>query len=61
MTPNDATKPHNRIDAKVNMELKAKHNRKYPELSVGDKVRIFEKRKVGDKERKPIWSAEIFI
>ena len=61
MTPQEATKPSNRIDAKVSMELKAKHNRKYPELSVGDSVRIFEKRKKGfEKERKPLWSSEIY-
>jgi len=61
MTPQDAAKPQNRIDAKINMELKAKHNRKYPELSVGDKVRIFEKRKQGfEKERTPLWSSEIY-
>ena len=60
-TPQEATKPHNRIDAKINMELKAKHDRKYPELSVGDSVRIFEKRKPGfERERKPLWSSEIF-
>ena len=61
MTPQEATKSQNRIDAKISMELKAKHNRKYPELSVGDSVRIFEKRKPGfDKERTPLWSSEIY-
>ena len=60
MTPHEAPKPENRIDAKIRMELKAKHQRKYSDLAVGDKVRIFEKRKPGDKERKPLWSTEIF-
>ena len=61
MTPQEATKPHNRIDAKISMELKAKHQRKYPDLSEGDSVRIFEKRKPGfDEERKPLWSTEIY-
>ena len=61
MTPQEATKPHNRIDAKISMELKAKHQRKYPDLTEGDSVRIFEKRKPGfDEERKPLWSTEIY-
>ena len=40
-TPHDAKKPENQMMVKANMELKAKHGRKYNEISVGDSVRIF--------------------
>jgi uncharacterized protein (UPF0305 family) len=51
MTPAEATKPRNTIDVKNNLELRAKHNRKYPPLSVGDTVHILRKKKVNEKER----------
>ena len=40
MTPNEARQPDNSLNAKVNMELKAKHSRKYPEIKVGYMVRV---------------------
>ena len=40
MTPKEATKPENELNAYVNMKLKAKHSRRYPVLSLGDKVHI---------------------
>ncbi len=55
MTPNDANKEENEFEAKTNMEIKRINNRKYPELNVGDKVRIYKKRKVFDKERVGVW------
>jgi hypothetical protein len=51
MTPAEASKPANTIDVKNNLELRAKHNRKYPPLSVGDTVQILRKKKVNDNER----------
>jgi hypothetical protein len=51
MTPEEATKATNTIDVKNNLELRAKHNRKYPPLSVGDAVHILRKKKVNEKER----------
>jgi hypothetical protein len=51
MTPADASKPANTIDVKNNLELRAKHNIKYPPLSVGDTVHILRKKKVNEKER----------
>ena len=32
------------------MELKAKHNMKYPEINVGDKVKVFKQRGALEKE-----------
>ena len=44
MTPDEARNEKNQLRAKVNMELRAKRNRKYPDLQVGDFVRVFYKK-----------------
>ena len=49
MTPKEATKPENELNAYVNMKLKAKRSRRYPVLAVGDKVHIYNNRKLLDK------------
>ena len=56
MTPNDARQPKNKLDVKDNLELKRKHNRLYPDISIGDKVKIYKKRGKFDKERQPVWT-----
>ena len=56
MTPDEARKPSNRLKAKLSMEMRAKHTRKYPDLSVGDYVRVYFKKKPGEKERVSYWS-----
>ena len=53
MTPEDATKPENEYDVKTNLEIKARHDRKYPELEVGDIVRKFKKRHRNFKRNAP--------
>ena len=55
-TPNDARKPQNELNVYLNMELKAKHNRKYPEINIGDRVFIYMKRKANQKSHVPLWS-----
>ena len=45
MTPYDARKERKHIDVKQNLELRAKHARKYPDINVGDKVNIYTKKK----------------
>ena len=40
LTPHDALKPSNKIAVKLNLELAAKHLRKYPEVKVGGRVRV---------------------
>ena len=37
------------------LEINAIHKRKYPVLEVGDYVRVYRKRKVGEKERTGVW------
>ena len=51
MTPDDAVKPENEYDVKTNLEIKAKHDLKYPVLDIGDTVRAFKKRPKFSKER----------
>ena len=38
------------------MEMKAKRTRRYPEVKVGDNVRVFFKKQPGEKERVSYWS-----
>ena len=56
MTQKEATKPEHELNAYVNMKLKAKHSRRYPPLAVGDKVHIYNKRKLLDKSHVSVWS-----
>ena len=51
MTPDDAAKPENEYDVKTNLEIKAKHDLKYPVLDIGDTVRAYKKRPKFAKER----------
>ena len=58
MTPTEAKKKDNHLDVKMNMELKAKHGRKYEKVEVGDFVNIFKKKKPGVKQQVSYWSTE---
>ena len=40
--------------------MNGKKNRVYPELDVGDEVKIFRKRKPNEKERVSNWSQNIY-
>jgi hypothetical protein len=60
LTPNEAHKDENALDVKVSLIMKAKHERKYPELERGDTVRIKEKKGALDKETKPYWSKQLY-
>ena len=42
MTPYEAAKPSNAIDANTNIELQATFSRKYPEVEIGSSVKIYE-------------------
>ena len=59
-TPKDARKPSNELKVKLHLNMNAKRNRVYPELSVGDEVKIFRKRKPNEKERVSNWSQNIY-
>ena len=49
-TPEDAAKPENWFEARNNMEIQAKHNRKYKPIHVGDKVKVWKQKSVLEKE-----------
>ena len=45
MTPHEARQNNNQQSVKFNLELKRQHGRKYPEISVGDIVKVYKKNK----------------
>ena len=51
MTPNEARKDKNEFRAMINVASKAKKEKIYPELEVGDKVKIKRKKLITEKER----------
>ena len=61
MTPVDARKKINLMDAKVSMELKAKRGRRYPELNEGDRVRVMRKKGLGEKETASAFQKDVFV
>ena len=44
-TPKEARKPSNQIKVKLNLTMKGKKNRVYPDLDVGDEVNRMKKKK----------------
>ena len=40
-TPTEARDPDNLIFVKINLELHNKQNRRYPEINVGNKLKIY--------------------
>ena len=59
-TPKDARKPSNELKVKFNLTMNAKRNRLYPDVDTGDKVKIYRKKGVGEKERTSTWSANTY-
>ena len=59
-TPKDARKPSNELKVKLHLNMNAKRNRVYPDLSVGDEVKIFRKRNPNEKERVSNWSQNVY-
>jgi len=56
MTPSNGRLKENELDVWINTFLKSKQNRKYPELSVHDHVKILRKKGINEKERTSVWS-----
>ena len=59
-TPKDARKLNNELKGKLHLNMNAKRNRVYPDLGVGDEVKIFRKRKPNEKERVSNWSQNVY-
>jgi hypothetical protein len=58
MTPDEAKKPKNEIDVKMNLLVGKKRSRIYPRLSLGDKVKVMRKKGTFEKERTSNFSAD---
>ena len=43
LTPKEATKEQNHLTVKLNILANKKHQRLYPEINIGDRVRIYKK------------------
>ena len=54
-TPLEARKKKNEFEVKLNISLQAKRNRTYPEIEVGDNVKIMRKKGISEKERTSHW------
>ena len=54
-TPSQAKLPKNEFEVKLNISLQAKRNRTYPEIEVGDSVKIMRKKGISEKERTSHW------
>ena len=60
MTPEKARLPVNTDEVKQNLEEKRVSTRKYPNIIVGDNVRLYHKKNQLDKERVALWSDIIY-
>ena len=58
MTPKEALKSDNHLKAKLKMTSQANKTRKYPELKIGDEVKIYRKKAITEKERTSTWSEQ---
>ena len=59
MVPNNAHDLDNALEVRSNQILKEKHNRKYPNVTEGDNVKVYSKGKgnfVSKKESRSVWS-----
>ena len=56
LTPEQATDPKNETHVRTMLEINAIRKRKYPDIKVGDRVKIYKKKKVFEKERIPVWT-----
>ena len=55
LTPAEAKLDKNRLQTKMNLELHRISKRKYPNVEVGDKVKLYKKKGRFDKENVSVW------
>jgi len=55
-TTSEAKENTNELTVHLNMVVKKKYTRKYPEILEHDRVKIYRKRKINEKERVSVWS-----
>ena len=59
-TPNEARTKGNEFNVKLNMLLNQKHSRNYPLLQEGSKVKIYRKKRTGEKSHTSYWSENTY-
>ena len=61
LTPKEATKKENYLTVKLNLLANKKHDRQYPEIKIGDRVRIYKKKDLKHKkEAHSVWSKNTY-
>ena len=55
-TPNEARRKDNELNIKLKLLLHQKHNRKYPSIEIGNTVKIYRKKRTGEKGYTSSWS-----
>ena len=60
MTPSDAKLPRNESLVKARLEIKRISTRKYPDVEVGNSVKVYQKKDTLDKERVSTWSTQLY-
>ena len=60
LTPKEATKKENYLTVKLNLLANKKHDRQYPEIKIGDRVKIYKKKSKFSKEKESIWSKNTY-
>ena len=56
MTSAQASKPHNHIAVRWNLEKNRRTGRRYPDVNVGDNVKIYKQKDKLDKQQTSLWS-----
>jgi hypothetical protein len=59
-TPYEAKNNKNELNVKISMLMHARHNRKYPILEIGNKVKIYRKKRTGEKSHTSYWSEDAY-
>ena len=60
LTPYEASEPKNEAHVRTMLEINGIRKRKYPDLKVGDKVKLYHKKDKLDKERISVWSTTVY-
>ena len=58
LTPNEARQPKNESEVRVNLYKKAKRNRVYPKIEIGDTVRVYQKKDKLSKQQTSVWTKQ---
>ena len=59
-TPKQARKPSNQFKVKLDLTMKGKKNRVYPDLDVGDEVKVFKRSESQTKKKESEIGHRIF-